>query len=109
MIDTLTGGTGADLFVLGTSGGVAYANAGNSDYARILGFDQGAGDHIQLYGNASDYLFGALPTGFNPNSDIAIYKDVNGTGEYSPSQELIAVIQLAPSSSFDLTTSGKYV
>jgi hypothetical protein len=56
-----------------------------------------ARDRLQLRGSASEYLIGDLPAGtFDSLSDIAIYKDNLGSGQYSPSQEPIAIIQKTP-------------
>lgn len=57
-IDTLTGGNGNDLFVLGDSTGRFYDNPsasnGNLDYAYIADFNWTI-DTIQLNGSSSDY------------------------------------------------------
>ena len=70
-IDTLTGGGGADTFVLGVEGqryydsSVATDNGGNRDYAIVADFT--AIDTIQLAGAAIDYSLqetsGSLPEG----------------------------------------------
>ena len=70
-IDTLTGGGGADVFVLGTESQVYYdssiaADNGERDYALITDFEAGS-DRVQLNGTAADYLLqatsGSLPDG----------------------------------------------
>ena len=61
-IDILTGGTGADLFVLGVERGSSYTSFlsteqdhAASNRAIIMDFTPAEGDRIQLYGAASDY------------------------------------------------------
>src|SRR5690606_36381594 len=59
-VDVLTGGAGADLFVLGDARGAFYDDgradtAGMNNYARITDFE--AGDKLQLAGSAGDYFF----------------------------------------------------
>ncbi|MGZ5511943.1 MAG: hypothetical protein ACXWG7_00995, partial [Chthoniobacterales bacterium] len=64
--DTLTGGAGGDLFVLGTSSGRFYddnnsGTDGQSDYALITDFTPSAGDRLQLFGSAGQYLLSPSP------------------------------------------------
>ena len=86
-IDTLTGGVGADRFVLGDNFSLYYANAGNNDYALITDFNPAEGDIIQLplcpggFNNTRAYTLGSSFTG------------VAGTAIYSPGNELIAIVQ----------------
>lgn len=51
--DTLTGGSGADIFELGNSF-QAYYNEG-SGFAKITDFDDLEGDRLQLHGSSNDY------------------------------------------------------
>lgn len=97
-IDTLTGGEGNDLFVIGgkssaTSGEeiVHYDEAGNNDYALITDFDK-TQDEIKLGGSIDDYRLGSSP------SDLP-----EGTALYQEN-ELIAIIQ----GSSDLSLSADY-
>jgi Ca2+-binding RTX toxin-like protein len=65
-IDTLTGGSGADLFILGNSSGIFYNDAYNSqtgttDYALITDFNSGE-DSLQL--KSGTYYFGAASGGY---------------------------------------------
>ena len=93
-IDTLYGGGGADIFILGESfvpsrfysnlndgkTGSFYSLNGNNDYAVIEDFQVGE-DKIQLRGTLNNYTIGASAT------DLFIYqRDENNTG----SGELIA-------------------
>jgi Ca2+-binding RTX toxin-like protein len=88
-IDTLTGGSGADVFVLGTDTGVLYndgnaLNAGTADYALVTDYNVSQ-DFLQLKGSASDYFASATLLG-----------GVSGTGiflETGSTDELIAIIQ----------------
>jgi Ca2+-binding RTX toxin-like protein len=80
--DTLTGGLGADTFVLGTSnGGSFYLGDG---FATILDFKWWEGDTIQVVGSTSDYRLDATQN-FSGTSDLdtAIYRG----------NDLIAVVQ----------------
>ena len=53
-IDSLTGGGGADLFILGDANQAYYGTQGNLDYAIIKDFNASL-DTIQLYGSSSNY------------------------------------------------------
>ena len=81
-IDTLGGGSGADLFILGDNIQAYYDDNGNADYALISTFNSSEGDRIQLYGNISDYSFDENVSGLPA-----------GTAIYANSgSELIAVV-----------------
>lgn len=76
-IDELTGGPGADVFVLGDSRGVFYddrnsRNLGTGDYAHIKDFTPGE-DKIQL--RNSNYLFTVS------SGNLSLYWDRNGNGK----------------------------
>lgn len=110
-IDTLTGGVGADKFLLGAvegtrSGWQPYLyyddgnsqSAGTNDYAVITDFDSSQ-DSIKLLGSAKDYILlnstGSLPAG------TCIYFDKPG----SEPDELIGIIKGVSSSSLNLNAS----
>ena len=64
-IDSLTGGTGSDRFILGNATKVYYDDAntltnGSSDYANINDFNIANGDIIQLQGTSSNYLLAVV-------------------------------------------------
>jgi len=87
--DVLTGGSGADLFQLGWSGGCFYnegsaSNAGRGDYALITDFTVGT-DRLQLDGVASNYFIGA--SGVTGVSGQGLWLEQGAT------DELVAIIQ----------------
>lgn len=89
-IDSLTGATGIDRFVLGNASSVFYNDGVNSsegvgDYAVITDFRAAEGDTIQLRGNASSYVLGNAPTG--TGTGTAIFLRTAGANE------LIGVVQ----------------
>ncbi len=78
--DTLTGGAGADQFILGElfesddplfddQEAVLYSQAGIDDYALITDFNPDE-DLIQLTGEASDYSLAVFPDGFPEGTAI---------------------------------------
>ncbi len=90
-IDVLTGGSGADVFVLGDNRGLFYndrinGNLGIGDYARIRDFTSGV-DKIQLF--SASYLTSAS------QGNTSLYWDRNGNGKLnltgSNQDELIAI------------------
>jgi Ca2+-binding RTX toxin-like protein len=96
-IDTLTGGFGADIFVLG-DGRLAYYNdandvgAGLNDYALIVDFEV-SDDILVLRGSASNYLLLTSPLANAPGT--AIFQTSAGENE------LIAIVQGADSLNLD--------
>ncbi len=94
--DTLTGGAGGDLFVLGTSGGRFYDDGnpntdGQFDYALITDFTPSAGDLLQLFGSASQYLLSPSPVSGAPGTGL--YFDQNSNGVFDSTDELMAILQ----------------
>jgi Ca2+-binding RTX toxin-like protein len=89
-IDTLTGGSDSDVFILGVAAGVLYndgltTNSGLADYAYITDFTPGQ-DVLQLKGAASSYYLGA-------HSVSALVAHQGLFLETGTTDELIAIIQ----------------
>nr|MDJ0799559.1 lectin-like protein [Calothrix sp. MO_167.B12] len=77
--DTLTGGSGADTFILGDATQAYYATQGSQDYVVIKDFVDSE-DVVQLYGVVSDYLTQAQGSDvlLSRNGDlVAIFEGVN--------------------------------
>lgn len=95
-IDTLTGGAGADLFILGNAQRVFYddqsGGLGLTDYALITDFNP-AQDRIQLRAGLT-YQLGALPTAAPTNfpGGLVLFVDNDGVAGISPNDEVIAVL-----------------
>ena len=98
-IDNLTGGPGADTFVLGESRLVYYAGGINppiiTDYALINDFNPSEGDIIQLA--RGTYFLDALPALREIPAATAlkaIYLDSDGIAGRSDKDEIIGIVQL---------------
>ena len=83
-LDILTGGAGADTFVLGSQR-VYYRGDG---YANITDFNSSEGDTIQVLGNSSQYQVRQVNSPTSPVPFTEIYYVGNGFGN-----ELIGVVQ----------------
>ncbi|MEG3931156.1 VWD domain-containing protein [Microcoleus sp. T3_B1] len=92
-IDTLTGGGGSDIFVLGDVNNTYYDNL-DSDYALITDFNASE-DSIQLQGKADDYLL--VPFSQANQTGTAIYRK-------AAQNELISILQ----GGANLSLSGNY-
>lgn len=79
-IDRLTGGSGADKFILGDYHGNLYSVAGNYDYALITDFQTGHIDSVQL--DQGNYTLGSSPI-----------NGISGTAIYADGTELIGILQ----------------
>ncbi|MEO0374381.1 MAG: matrixin family metalloprotease [Cyanobacteria bacterium P01_A01_bin.17] len=86
-IDTLRGGSGADIFALGNRRTVFYTDGSGPDYAEVKDFSIAQGDILQLNGRASNYSLG------NSNSFSGL--PANGTLIINEvgNRELVAVVQ----------------
>ncbi|MBE9187540.1 FG-GAP repeat protein [Microcoleus sp. LEGE 07076] len=93
-IDTLTGGGGSDIFILGDANNTYYDN-GDSDYGLITDFNASE-DSIQLQGKADDYLL--VPFSQANQTGTAIYRKA------SAQNELIGILQ----GGSNLSLSGSY-
>jgi hypothetical protein len=90
--DTLTGGSGRDTFMLGSTTTVFYddrnsTTLGLNDYALITDFNIND-DFIRLNGKRIDYLLSASTGEGNLPVGTAIFRKVNGEAD-----ELIAIVQ----------------
>jgi len=112
-IDTLTGGSGEDTFVLGDENSTFYINASLADYALITDFNPTEGDKIKLHRciddqtNGRDYYLDASLNG----SGVAIYAgNPNAPGAGRLPSDLIAIVQgqgLAQLGSYGLIDPSK--
>jgi Ca2+-binding RTX toxin-like protein len=93
-VDQLTGGAGADLFVLGGVAGRFYddgiSGVGRGDYGRINDFVVGQ-DQLQLKGNASQYYIGS--SGVSGVTGTGIFFDSNNSRGLDAGDELIGIVQ----------------
>ena len=88
--DILTGGQGADSFILGNEITAFYQSStsnGANNFADITDFESGV-DTIQLNGNINDYF---LTPGTTPQTFTSIFIN-NGTAGFDPSDDLIATV-----------------
>jgi hypothetical protein len=100
-IDSLTGGAGKDVFVLGSEYGSLYddgivKNAGLNDYALITDFTIGL-DKLQLFGAKNRYFLQDITSSniHNISREIngsGLYYDVNSNSILDPKDELTAII-----------------
>ncbi|MEM8721637.1 MAG: calcium-binding protein [Cyanobacteria bacterium P01_G01_bin.39] len=69
--DTLSGGYGADTFILGNVFGAFYEQAG---FATVIDFESAAGDKLQVFGKSDDYSL----LEFDNGTDIYYQDDLIG-------------------------------
>lgn len=91
-VDTLTGGTGEDVFVLGDRSSVYYDDGndlsfGESDYGSIVDFDA-LQDRIQLYGSIESYILDFYTTEAG-NLEATLFYNAGNTAKL----EVIGVLE----------------
>ena len=96
-----------DVFQLGWSSGRFYddgnsANAGRADYVLITDFAVGQ-DKLQLDGGDKNYLIGA--SGVTNVSGSGLFYDSNANTKLDSTDELIAVIRSANSTTLNATNT----
>ncbi len=112
-IDRLTGLGAGDLFVLGDAAGVFYDDGqtlsqGRGDFGVITDF--GAGDRIQLHGNASNYLLGS--GSYQGKSGVFIYArnlDRPFSSRVSLYDEAIGFVQGSRLGQLNLASSSQFL
>jgi Ca2+-binding RTX toxin-like protein len=86
--DTLTGGSGADTFVLGDAIGPFYQGNG---FATITDFDWAEGDKFQVFGSTSNYTLTPFGDGMDINYKGDLIGYVENTTNIIPSLDFIFV------------------
>ncbi len=76
--DTLTGGSGADTFVLGNTNTIPSISYQGEGYAIITDFSQSQGDRIQLVGSITDYSFSQISDAMGISTGIYYQDDLIG-------------------------------
>ncbi len=96
-IDRLTGGAGADTFVLGDAAQRFYDDRssltpGAGAYARIDDFTPTQGDRLRLKGTAPEYFL--APSGLAGVSGMGLFHDTDASGAFEPGRdELLAILE----------------
>lgn len=112
-IDTLTGGAGADVFLLGDSRGVFYndgskSTAGTSDYVYIVDFISGL-DDLQL----SAAIRGKIvinPLTLNGISGTGVYYDIGrNAGKFDSTDELVAIVTTVGNTGLNINSDFLFV
>ena len=99
--DTLTGSSGADIFVLGDASKSFYDDAGTNAIGVALITDFNLSEDIIQLSLKGSYVAGSPPAGFG--NGTAIYLDKDGVSGISSQDELISVV--ASTQSLNLNAS----
>ncbi len=93
-LDTLTGGAGADVFILGDSLGAYYLDSFGfeaSSFATITDFDALEGDKIQVFGTSQDYTLSNLGNGVDILYQGDLIAFVENTTDVIPTIDFVFV------------------